>query len=211
MIIARIPRILKRVFRSVTWELPAAGQEVYLTFDDGPTPGVTEWVLDTLNSSGVKATFFCLGNNVAAQPDLFRRIMDEGHTVGNHSWSHKKGFRSGTKSYVADVERAAELINSDLFRPPYGRILPGQVRALRKKFRIIMWTVLSVDYNSSLDSEQVVRNVTDQVGPGSIIVFHDSVKASKNLYDALPEVLEFLRKKGFKPVPLPNGQVAQKS
>lgn len=203
MIIARIPRILGRTFRSLTWELPASDKQVYLTFDDGPTPEVTGWVLDLLASRGIRATFFCLGNNVEKHPEIFGRILEEGHAVGNHSYSHKKGFRSSVSGYVKDVERAAGLIDSNLFRPPYGRILPAQVRAIRKRFRIIMWTVLSVDYNASLPGDQVVKNVTENVGPGSIIVFHDSVKASKNLYHALPKVLDYLLEHGYSPVAIP--------
>jgi peptidoglycan/xylan/chitin deacetylase (PgdA/CDA1 family) len=197
MIIARIPRLLRRTFRSLTWELPAGEKNVYLTFDDGPTPEVTEWVLDQLDAYHAKATFFCLGNNVEAFPGLYTEILSRGHAVGNHSYSHKKGFRTSVGSYVEDVDRAAGLIHSDLFRPPYGSILPAQVRALKKRYRIIMWSVLSVDYNASLEGEQVVRNVVENVRPGSVIVFHDSVKASKNLYAALPAVLEFLRREGY--------------
>jgi peptidoglycan/xylan/chitin deacetylase (PgdA/CDA1 family) len=197
MIIARIPRLLSVTFRSLTWELTAGEKSVYLTFDDGPTPEVTEWVLGQLDTYGAKATFFCLGNNVEAFPELYAEILSRGHAVGNHSYSHKKGFRTSVRSYVEDVDRAAGLIHSALFRPPYGRILPAQVRALKQKYRIIMWSVLSVDYNAGLTGEQVVRNVLENVRPGSIIVFHDSVKASKNLYAALPVVLEFLQREGY--------------
>jgi peptidoglycan/xylan/chitin deacetylase (PgdA/CDA1 family) len=197
MLIARIPRLLSKTFRSLTWELPAGEKSVYLTFDDGPTPEVTEWVLDTLDEYQALATFFCLGNNVEAFPEIYAKILSRGHAVGSHSYSHKKGFRTSVKRYVEDVEKTAGLIHSDLFRPPYGRIRPAQVRALKKKYRIIMWSVLSVDYNTGLAEEQVVRNVVENVRPGSGIVFHDSVKASKNLYAALPEVLEFLRREGY--------------
>lgn len=197
MIIARIPRLLRRTFRSLTWELPAGEKCVYLTFDDGPTPEVTEWVLGQLEAHRAKATFFCLGNNVEAFPELYAEILSRGHAVGNHSYSHKKGFRTSVRCYVEDVDRAAVLIHSVLFRPPYGRILPAQVRALKQKYRIIMWSVLSVDYHAGLTGEQVVRNVMENVRPGSIIVFHDSVKASKNLYAALPVVLEFLHREGY--------------
>jgi len=199
MIIARIPRLLSKTFRSLTWELPAGEKSVYLTFDDGPTPEITEWVLEQLDAYRAPATFFCLGNNVEAFPELYAEILSRGHAVGNHSWSHKKGFRTSVRSYVEDVDRAAGLIHSDLFRPPYGRILPAQVRALKKKYRIIMWSVLSVDYNAGISGEQVVRNVLENVRPGSVIVFHDSVKASKNLFAALPRVLEFLQREGYQP------------
>lgn len=197
MLIAKIPRLLRKTFRSLTWELPAEDRKVYLTFDDGPTPEVTEWVLDRLDEYQAKATFFCLGNNVEANPGIFEKIKDREHALGNHSYSHKKGFRTSVRSYVKDVDRAAELIQSDLFRPPYGRIRPAQVRALNKKYRIVMWSVLSVDYDPGLQEKQVIRNVVKNVRPGSVIVFHDSLKARKNLYAALPEVLAFLRREGY--------------
>lgn len=197
MLIAKIPRLLRRTFRSLTWELPVGDRSVYLTFDDGPTPEVTEWVLDRLDEYQATATFFCLGNNVEAHPGIFEKIRKRGHAVGNHSYSHKKGFRTSVRSYVEDVEKASGWIPSDLFRPPYGRIRPAQVRALKKKYRIIMWSVLSVDYDSGLEEKQVIRNVVENVRPGSVIVFHDSVKASKNLFGALPEVLSFLRREGY--------------
>ncbi len=197
MLIAKIPRLLRKTFRSLTWELHAEDREVYLTFDDGPTPEVTEWVLDRLDEYQAKATFFCLGSNVEANFGIFEKIRARGHALGNHSYSHKKGFRTSVRSYVEDVDRAAELIHSDLFRPPYGRIRPAQVRALKKKYKIIMWSVLSVDYDSGLHEKQVTRNVVENVRPGSVIVFHDSLKASKNLYAALPEVLAFLRREGY--------------
>lgn len=197
MLIAKIPRLLRKTFRSLTWELPAEDRKVYLTFDDGPTPEVTEWVLDRLDEYQARATFFCLGKNVEANPGIFEMIKTREHAVGNHTYSHKKGFRTSVRSYIKDVDRAAELIQSDLFRPPYGRIRPAQVRALNKKYRIIMWSVLSVDYDPGLQEKQVIRNVVENVRPGSVIVFHDSLKARKNLYVALPEVLAFLRREGY--------------
>jgi peptidoglycan-N-acetylglucosamine deacetylase len=198
MLISRIPPVLERLFRSLTWSIPAVDRTVYLTFDDGPTPEVTNWVLDQLEKYDAKATFFCLGCNVEKYPDIFEKIISAGHVVGNHSWSHKKGFRSTVDSYVADVDRAAELIGSKLFRPPYGRIRASQVRRLRERYRIIMWSVLSVDYSSKVSGRQVVRNVLDNVRSGSVIVFHDSLKASKNLYYALPLVLEQLKADGYR-------------
>ena len=202
MLIARVPSLLKRTLRGVTWEMPASEtsggeKEVYLTFDDGPTPEVTEWVLEELNKYNARATFFCLGKNVEQHPGICEQILAGGHSIGNHSYSHIKGFRSSVKAYRENVELASRFIQSSLFRPPYGRILPKHVRDLSRDYRIIMWSVLSVDYNASLEGDQVVRNVLDHVRPGSIIVFHDSVKASKNLYYALPRVLEYLSAEGF--------------
>lgn len=198
MIIARIPGLLSRTFRSLTWNLPNGDNTVYLTFDDGPTPVVTEWVLETLDQFGARATFFCLGNNVTRHPGIYSKILDKGHAVGNHSFSHVKGFRTPTRAYLDDIRKASGVIRSDLFRPPYGRILPWQVKRVKEEYNIVMWSVLSVDYNQKISGEQVVRNVVRNIRPGSIIVFHDSVKASRNLYFALPRVLEDIREKGYR-------------
>jgi len=197
MIIAKIPRILSRTFKSLTWSIPAEDKLVYLTFDDGPTPEVTEWVLEILEKYDARATFFCLGRNVEKHPDLYQQILDEGHATGNHSYSHLKGFGTSTDEYVEDVRKCSEFIDSNLFRPPYGRILPKQVKRLARNYTIVMWSVLSVDYNARLSGEQVVKNVTENVKPGSIIVFHDSIKASQNLYYALPKVLSYLKEHGY--------------
>ena len=161
------------------------------------TPGVTPWVLNRLADAAAKATFFCLGRNVDKYPDLYKQILEAGHSVGNHSYSHLKGFRTSIKRYMEDIDLASNLIDSKLFRPPYGRILPGQVKAVLEQYDMIMWDVLSIDYNTSLDGDRVLQNVIRNVRPGSIIVFHDSDKASDNLYFALPRTLEFLAEKGF--------------
>jgi peptidoglycan/xylan/chitin deacetylase (PgdA/CDA1 family) len=203
MNIAKIPSILSRTFKSLTWDLPSADKEVYLTFDDGPTPEVTEWVLNILNEFSAKATFFCLGNNVAEQKEIYEKILKNGHVTGNHSYNHKKGFRTSTRNYLKDIDKASTVIDSRLFRPPYGRIWPWQARKVSKKYQVVMWSVLSVDYNSKISGPQVVKNVIENVKPGSIIVFHDSVKASKNLYFALPEVLSFLKENDYKMRPIP--------
>ena len=197
MLIVRPPSLLTRALNRMTWNFPDSDHTVYLTFDDGPTPHVTPWVLDRLEKHGAKATFFCLGRNVDAHPNLYRDILEQGHATGNHTYSHMKGFRASPQRYMDDVELARGLIDSRLFRPPYGRILPAQVRAVRQKYRIIMWDVLSIDYNRKLHGDRVVKNVTHHTKPGSIIVFHDSDKARKNLYYALPRVLDFLNEQGY--------------
>ena len=197
MLIVRPPSLLTRALRRMTWDLPGDSPEVYLTFDDGPTAVVTPWVLDQLEAAKAKATFFCLGRNVDKHPAIYQQILAAGHSVGNHSYSHLKGFRSSVKRYMEDIHLASDMIDSRLFRPPYGRILPGQVRAVSEEYDIIMWDVLSIDYNSGLSGERVLRNVTNNVKPGSIIVFHDSDKAADNLYYALPRTLEFLKSEGF--------------
>ncbi len=197
MLIVRPPSLLTRALHRMTWDLQGDHQEVYLTFDDGPTPVVTPWVLDRLDEAGAKATFFCLGRNVDKYPEVYNQILAAGHSVGNHSYSHLKGFRSSIRRYMDDIHLAGNFIDSKLFRPPYGRIFPGQVNAVLQQYDIIMWDVLSIDYNSGLTGERVLKNVTKNVKPGSIIVFHDSDKASDNLYYALPRTLEFLQESGF--------------
>ena len=197
MLIVRPPSLLTRALRQMTWDLNGDHREVYLTFDDGPTPVVTTWVLEKLAEAGAKGTFFCLGRNVDKHPEIYKQILAEGHSVGNHSYSHLKGFRSSVKRYMDDINLASDMIDSRLFRPPYGRIFPGQVKAVLQQYDIIMWDVLSIDYNSGLSGERVLQNVTRNVKPGSIIVFHDSDKAADNLYYALPRTLEFLKEEGY--------------
>jgi len=208
MLKGRPPALLSRVLPNMTWNFYGHHHKVYLTFDDGPAPDVTHRVLEMLSAYGAKATFFCLGRNVDKYPDLYHRILAEGHTAGNHTYSHLKGFRSSIRNYLEDIELAAGLINSKLFRPPYGRILPGQIRAVQSRYRIIMWDVLSHDYNNRLPGKRVVKNVISNVNPGSIIVFHDSGKARNNLLVALPEVLGFLKDNRYEMEAIPyNGAV----
>jgi peptidoglycan/xylan/chitin deacetylase (PgdA/CDA1 family) len=188
----------------MTWDLKGENREVYLTFDDGPTPVVTPWVLNQLDRANAKATFFCLGRNVDKYPELYRQILASGHSVGNHSYSHLKGFRSRVSRYMDDIRLASGLIDSKLFRPPYGRILPGQVNAVLQEYDIIMWDVLSIDYNTGLSGERVYQNVIRNVKEGSIIVFHDSDKAADNLQYALPRTLEFLMQEGYQMRSMPS-------
>jgi len=197
MIIAKSPQLLTRLMPRLTWNLETENKKVYLTFDDGPTPDVTSWVLDKLKKFNAKATFFALGRNVDHYPEIFRQILDEGHSVGNHTYSHLKGWGCSNKTYFDDIELANHLIKSSLFRPPYGRIKPSQVTELKKYYRIIMWSVLSIDYNRRISGDRCIKNVMENVKPGSIIVFHDSAKARKNLYYALPVVLEKLQAEGY--------------
>ena len=204
MLIVRPPSLLTRALHRMTWDLRGEHRGVYLTFDDGPTPVVTPWVLEQLDKAGAKGTFFCLGRNVDKHPDIYKQILSGGHSVGNHSYSHLKGFRSSVRHYMDDIHLASGMIDSKLFRPPYGRIFPGQVKAVLEQYDIIMWDVLSIDYNSGLGGERVLRNVTRNVKPGSIIVFHDSDKAADNLYYALPRTLEFLKEEGYSMKQIPS-------
>lgn len=194
----KTPEFVKKTLSGLTWNIPEKSETIYLTFDDGPIPEVTPWVLDLLFKYNAKATFFCLGENVERYSELLKRIIEEGHSAGNHTYHHKKGFYTRVKDYVEDVELANHLIRSNLFRPPYGRIRPRQLLELKKKYRIIMWDVISCDYNQQISSEECFNNVIENTKEGSIIVFHDSLKAQKNLRYTLPKVLEYYKKQGFK-------------
>ena len=191
------PKFLRRLMPDLIWDIEDS-ENVFLTFDDGPTPGITEWILATLDKYDAKATFFCLGKNVEAYPDLYQRIIDAGHQVGNHTYSHQKGWGMPTDRYVEDVDFAADLIQSDLFRPPYARITPAQTRALAQRYRLIMWDVISRDYNRKISPATCLRNVAPYIEGGSIIVFHDSVKAFRNMRYALPRTLEEVRRRGLR-------------
>ena len=191
----------------VTWGFYGEFKKVFLSFDDGPTPDVTPWVLNCLKEHNAKGTFFCLGRNVDHNPEIYNQILSEGHSVGNHTYSHLKGYGTRNQQYFDDIELAGQLIDSELFRPPYGRILTSQITEVLKNYRIIMWDVLSYDYNRRVSGDVIVKNVTKNVRSGSIVVFHDSAKARKNLYHALPKVLEYLNREGFEMVAIPMKRV----
>lgn len=191
------PKIIKKMFPSFIWSLPNERKELYLTFDDGPRPEVTPWVLDQLDKYNFKATFFCIGKNVEMHPELFEEIKRRGHAVGNHSYSHVKGWGMKTGDYVRDIDIAGDLIHSNLFRPPYARIGPNQARVLSERYNPVLWSIISRDYNRQLSGKGCARNVIPYIEEGSIIVFHDSVKCAKNLWVALPLVLEAIKRKGL--------------
>ena len=183
-----------KLFPELIWHFSSREKErqnhVFLTFDDGPTPKVTPWVLDCLREHDALATFFCLGRNVDRYPEIYRQILDGGHAVGNHTYSHLKGWKTPNSEYLNDIQLANQSIESHLFRPPYGRFSKTQIRAIRKDYSIVMWDVLSQDYDSSIPPQKCMANVEANIRPGSIIVFHDSEKAKGNLYYTLPRVLE---------------------
>ena len=190
------PKILRRLMPDLIWEI-GDDEGVFLTFDDGPTPGVTEWILATLARYDARATFFVLGKNVELYPDLYRRIVDAGHRVGNHTYSHQKGWKMSLERYTEDVDFANDLLHTDLFRPPYALITPAQARLLGQRYKLVMWDVLSRDYSRRISPRACLRNVVPHLEPGAIIVFHDSEKAFRNLRYALPRTLEAIRKKGL--------------
>lgn len=197
MVIVNPPKFVKALYSQLTWELPNNQNYIYLTFDDGPTPKITNWILDTLKSFGIKASFFCLGKNVMKYPAIFERILEEEHTIGNHSFSHLNGWKSKNEAYFGDFEKCQELIQSKFIRPPYGRITRSQAKYLNQFYKIIMWNVLSGDYDKKITPEKCLSNVMNNTQSGSIIVFHDSLKAEQNLKYTLPKSIESLLKKGF--------------
>ena len=171
MYLVKTPALLKPLAKDLLWHVETAQREVYFTFDDGPTPGVTEPTLDLLKQYNAKATFFCLGKNTEANPELFSRITLEGHTVGNHTYDHPDGWKTSQITYLRSVLRAKQTISSKLFRPPYGRIMPAQVSALKNHFQLVMWDVLSADFDNANSPQQCYENVVNNVTPGSIVVF----------------------------------------
>ena len=181
---------------ALIWEIEDP-KKVFLTFDDGPTPEVTPWILEQLSNYNAKATFFCLGKNAEMHPDLFQAIVDAGHRIGNHTYSHQKGWGMGVENYVEDVDLANQYLHTDLVRPPYGRITPTQARILSERYHLIMWDVLSRDYSQIVSPRACLHNVTRHVRGGSIVVFHDSRKAFRNLRYALPRTLDYLQKQGL--------------
>ena len=170
---------------------------MYFTFDDGPIPEVTPLVLDLLKKYNAKATFFCIGDNVRKHPEIYQRILHEGHSTGNHSYSHFNSWKVSSKVYMKDVEAAQPYISSTLFRPPYGKLTPITLFKLRRKFRIIMWDVISGDFDEKVPAQQVEKNVLENAVNGSVIVFHDSLKAAPRMLHVLPKVLDYFSAKGF--------------
>ncbi|MDR2040713.1 MAG: polysaccharide deacetylase family protein [Tannerella sp.] len=198
MFIEQPPRIYRALFPGAIWRLPDVEKCVYLTFDDGPIPEITQWVLDLLDSYGVKATFFCVGDNVRKYPEIYRRVAECGHRVGNHTCNHVQGLRYQSKKYVANVEKAAEWIDSDLFRPPHGHMRLPQLWRLRKHYRIVMWDVVTRDYSPHMTSQGVFNIVKKYTRNGSILVFHDSLKAADRMKEALPRAIEWLLNEGYR-------------
>ncbi|MSQ80078.1 MAG: polysaccharide deacetylase family protein [Flavobacteriaceae bacterium] len=193
-----MPSLLRLAWPSLLWEVKGTEEkEIFLTFDDGPTPNITDKVLNILAGYNAKATFFCLGKNAEAHPEILAALTAAGHSIGNHSYSHLSGWDIDTQTYLEDIKKASGYIESKLFRPPYGKVKLNQAKALQKEYSIIMWSLLSGDFDRKLDREKSLQIMETKAKPGSIIVFHDSVKAAENMYYILPKLLESLASKGF--------------
>ncbi len=172
-------------------------KKIYLTFDDGPIPEVTPWVLNLLKQENIKATFFCVGDNVAKNPEIYNQIIEQGHTLGNHTFNHLNGWNTDTNKYIENVNHCNQLVKTNLFRPPYGKLKRSQFAVLNSQFSIIMWDVLSGDYDKETSPEKCLKNVVDMVRNGSIILFHDSLKAQTKMQYALPGFIAFAKEKGY--------------
>lgn len=202
MIPSKTPGFISLYFRKYIWNIPNDKQEVFLTFDDGPIPEVTSWVLDLLQSFKIKATFFCVGENIEKHSDIFKRLIAEGHQIGNHTYNHLSGWKTSNENYVANIKQTEELlkhheVSTTLFRPPYGKLKPSQSKAVRQMgYNIVMWSVLSKDYNPRIEAQQVYNNIM-QTTSGNIIVCHDNIKAFGHLKKVLPKAIEGLLRQGF--------------
>ncbi|WP_046743934.1 polysaccharide deacetylase family protein [Kordia zhangzhouensis] len=205
---AKTPKLVKWLAPSLIWEFSVSEKSIYLTFDDGPIPEVTPWVIEQLSKVNAKATFFCIGDNVEKYPEIFKQLIREGHAIGNHTQHHVNGWRTSNTSYIQNVDKAektfSNLIDSKknskpyLFRPPYGKITPSQIKRLTKlDYKIIMWDVLSADFDTTINSEKCLENVIKNTKKGSIVVFHDSLKAFEKLQFTLPKVLQHFNKLGY--------------
>lgn len=195
----QFPKILRPLLgKKLIWQKKSPSSKViYLTFDDGPVPEVTPMVLDILDEYGVKATFFCVGENVKKYPEIYNEILARGHRTGNHTFNHLKGFKTDNDTYIENVRKAKEYIDSNLFRPPHGLIKRKQVKALSQDYQIVMWDVISYDYKHFLLPEEIFNIVKKKTNNGSIIVFHDSIKAKNNMLSALPKTIEFLNSEKY--------------
>ncbi|NQY10349.1 MAG: polysaccharide deacetylase family protein [Flavobacteriales bacterium] len=196
MYLVKPPYLLRKYLSECIWRMPN-NNCMYLTFDDGPTPEITEWVLDLLAEKQIKATFFCVGNAVNKNPALFGRITAEGHAIGNHTYNHLNGWKTDDTTYYKDIAKAQSLIPSKLFRPPYGRISKRQAKQIKHDYKIILWDIISGDFDTETSKEKCLSNVVKNARGGSIIVFHDSHKASENLKYSLPLVIDYFLNKGI--------------
>lgn len=197
MYVPKTPAVVKALYSSLCWNMDRNSNKVYLTFDDGPHPQITREVLTLLAAYKAKASFFCIGDNIRKFPEVFEEVKQQGHVIGNHTYNHLNGWKTSQYVYLHNTLKCQALTQTPLFRPPYGRISRQQATALGKKFRIIMWDVLSADFDQEITKEKCLENVIKNIEPGSIVVFHDSEKAAANMLYALPKVLDFISEKNW--------------
>ena len=201
--LVKTPKFVHRLFPKRVWSFPNSKNSVYLTFDDGPIPEVTPWVIKVLKQYKAKATFFCIGDNVTKHANVFQQVIEEGHSIGNHTYYHLNGWSTKTKDYINNCEKCENRLNrfqdckstsNPLFRPPFGKLTLKQSKTLQEKgFHIIMWDVLSADFDPKISNKKCLENVLKNIQPGSIVVFHDSLKSYDKLRYVLPKVLDFLK------------------
>ncbi len=198
MKLTRVPNWIRKSKSDRIWDFSVSSKSIFLTFDDGPQEEVTEWVLDLLDQENIQATFFCVGNNVALNPKIYQRILDSGHQVGNHSYTHPNAWKTPTEDYLKDVEKAKEVIQSNYFRPPYGKISNKIVKEVENMgMTTVMWSLLSYDFEQDLDVEKQLKNVLSKVEPGDVVVFHDSQKSFSNLKKMLPSFVKYVKDQGW--------------
>ncbi|WP_300796104.1 polysaccharide deacetylase family protein [uncultured Bacteroides sp.] len=198
MFIEQPPQLIRYLYPSAIWRMDKDERAVYLTFDDGPIPRVTPWVLDVLDRYGIKATFFMVGDNIRKHPDEFRMVVERGHRIGNHTFNHIRGLSYDINSYLENTDKACRMMmNTNLFRPPHGYMSPKQYAELKKRYKIIMWDLVTRDYNRKFTGEQILQKVKKYVRNGSIITFHDSLKSEENIRYALPKAIEWLMEQGY--------------
>lgn len=198
MYLVKTPPFIKTLFSDFVWNVETDSKEVFLTFDDGPIPELTPWVLDTLKEYDFKATFFCVGDNVRKYPEIFNRITVEGHSIGNHTFNHLNGWLTDQEAYISNVQKCDQIMETQLFRPPYGKMRLSQSTVIKNEKTVVMWDVLSGDFDQNITKEKCLSNVVDNYVNGSIIVFHDNIKAEANLKYVLPKFMEHLSENGFK-------------
>jgi len=198
MYLVKTPNFIRGLFPNFTWQVPTQEKTIYLTFDDGPIPEITPWVLEQLDRFRAKATFFCVGDNIRKHRTVFEEVKAAGHALGSHTYNHLSGWASDNIAYFHNVRHCANQTRSTLFRPPYGRLKPSQAQFLQRHYQIVMWDILSGDFDACITPEQCLSNVVDHAVPGSIVVFHDSLKAQENLTYALPRVLEYFTAEGYR-------------
>ncbi len=198
MYLVKTPHFIQTLFPNFLWRVPTHDKVLFLTFDDGPVPEVTPWVLRELARHDAKATFFCVGDNIDRYPEVFQQCLDEGHAVGNHTYRHLNGWMTENVPYFHDIRHCAKRVAGKLFRPPYGKLKPKQAQFLQRHYTIVMWDVLSGDFDAKISPSQCLDNVLRHAGPGSIVVFHDSLKSEEKLRYALPKVLRHFTAKGYR-------------